>query len=173
MVCCAQAHCACRLGKGVPQAASELGCCVAQGSIEADAAVDGSGGWDGVIQEVGGVLMNKKQLTVGPPQLMPQLFSSVSLAALLCSRPACAPRPLLRASRAALTDLIPWWQKGHLPSTVHGALAADRHGSRLLKETETVRQRSHMQTCVRHLVPIFKSHCQLELSTACNKRPLP
>ena len=40
---------------------------VAQESREEDAVGDASSGRDGVVQEVGGVLMNKKQLTVGPP----------------------------------------------------------------------------------------------------------
>ena len=40
---------------------------MAQESREEDAVGDASGGRDGVVQEVTGVLMNKKQLTVGPP----------------------------------------------------------------------------------------------------------
>ena len=40
---------------------------MAQESREEDAGADGSGGRNGLVQEVGGVLMDKKQLTVGPP----------------------------------------------------------------------------------------------------------
>ena len=90
------------------------GCAVVQQNREEDAHVDAgrerdvsanAQGTDGVVQDVGGELMNKRQLMVGPPTDASALRKQLPRR-LLCSRHACATQPLLWVCKTALTGRI-------------------------------------------------------------------
>ena len=69
---------------------------------------------DGVVQDVGGVLMNKKQLTVRPQPNASALCKQLPRH-ILCSCRACAPQLLLWVCKAALTGQVHCQRKAHPP----------------------------------------------------------
>ena len=90
------------------------GCAVVQQNKEKDADADSgrerdvsanAQETDGVVQDVGGELMNKKQLMVGPPTDASALRKQLPRR-LLCSHHACATQPLLWICKTALTGQL-------------------------------------------------------------------